>query len=420
MRLIRTVLCGLAILSLVVPATVRAETEIVYWDFFKPGDGSPRGNALAENLKRFQAKYPDIRVKVEVLRFAEVESKLIQGAAAGSTPDVARVYSYALPLHISAESIQPLDRFAEKMDKGDWLLPWNSTVFAGKKFALPAEHRFFTLLYRKDLLEKAGVKVPTTWDEMCQAAGKINSPQVMGYAFGVSQGSAAYYLLEWVENMIITAGGQLFDEKGRANVNNAAGRKFFQVIADLAGKCKASGQAVVQFTYNEIHEGLKTGTIAMAGLGTHRYQTIRAEGAGENLHWAPPPSFEKGKQAPVNVIGWNLVMGKYAKHPEAAWKFMEFMASPDTQVITARAGETPSRKSAYKDPWFQTSEAKVMREWSEYIIKNGRSGRYPTGWLEFGQILAQGAQAVVLKGVASGKAWDDVVERYNKSLEGKK
>jgi len=417
MRLLRTVLCSLAILSLGIPATVSAETDILYWDFFKPGDGSPRGDALAENIKRFNAKYPDIRVNVEVLRFAEVESKLIQGAAAGSTPDVARVYNYALPLHVSAGSIQPLDGFAEKMDKDDWLLPWSGNLLGGKKYALPAEHRFFTLLYRKDILDKAGAKVPTTWDEVCQVGGKTNSPQVMGFAFGLSQGASAYYLLEWVENMNLTAGGQLFDDKGRALVDNAAGRRFFRTIADLVGRCKASGQAVVQFTYNEIHEGLKTGTISMGGLGTHRYETIRAEGAGENLQWAPPPSYERGKPAPVTVIGWNLVMGKHAKHPDAAWKFMEFMASPETQLVTARAGETPSRKSAYKDDWFKTPKAKAMREWADYIVKNGRSGRYPTGWLDFGQILAQGAQAVVLTGAPPEKAWDEVVEKYNKSVK---
>lgn len=419
MRLLQAVLCAVGVLVFVVPTLVWGETEIVYWDFFKPGDGTPRGNALGENLKRFHAKYPDIRVNVEVLTFLGVDSRLIQGAAAGSTPDVARVYSFSMPLHVSAGSIQPLDRFAEKTDKTDWLLPWSGTVFEGKKFALPYEYRFSALLYRRDILSKAGVQVPATWGELCQAAGKINSPQVMGYAFGLSQADV-YYVLEWAEDMVIIAGGQLFDEKGRAIFDTAAGRRVFQTIADLVGKCNASGKAVVEFTYNEVHEGLKAGTIAMASLGTHRYDSIRAAGAGENLQWAPLPSFEKGKPAPVHVIGWSLVMGKHAKHPEAAWKFMEFMTSPETQVIIAQAGEMPTRKSTYNDVWFTTPRAKSMVEWSQYIAKNGHTGRYPTTLLGFGQIFAEGGQSVVLKGVAPEKALTDVVTKYNASLEGKK
>ena len=96
-----------------------AQTEIVYWDFIKPGDGSPRGNALARNLERFQAKYPDIKVKVEVQPPSQIDPGLIQGTAAGSTPDVVRIDIHYLPRHVAAGSIQPLDRFAAGVDKND-------------------------------------------------------------------------------------------------------------------------------------------------------------------------------------------------------------------------------------------------------------------------------------------------------------
>ncbi len=414
-RIVRMLVCGVVVLWLMTPSIASAATEIVFWNNFQV-DKSPRGQALARNVERFQAKHPDIRVRVEVAPFATVDANLIQGAAAGSTADVVKIYNIALPLHVSAGSIQPLDKYAEKTDKTDWLLPWSSTVFDGKKYALPYEYRFFALLYRKDILDKAGMRVPTTWDEVCQAAGKINSPQVMGYAFGLSQAQATSVLLEWADDMVLSAGGKWFDEKGRAIPNNLAAVKFFQTIADLVGKCRASGQAVVGFTYETIHQGLAAGTIAMAGLGTHRYVAIRAAGAKENLLWAPPPSYEKGKPAPVHVLGWTLVMGKHTKQPEAAWKFMEFMTSPEAQVLVAQGGEMPTRKSTYKDAWFKSPEAKFMAEWSEYIAQNGRPGHYPAGWLNFGQILAEETQAIVLKGVAPEQALANVVEKYNKSL----
>lgn len=67
MRLVKTLLLAGVFVGLMVPAVGLAATEIVYWDFIKPGDGTPRGNALAKNVERFHAKYPDIRVKVEVV-----------------------------------------------------------------------------------------------------------------------------------------------------------------------------------------------------------------------------------------------------------------------------------------------------------------------------------------------------------------
>jgi ABC-type glycerol-3-phosphate transport system substrate-binding protein len=409
--------CGLAILTLLTLAfstNAQAATEIVYWDLIKPGDGTPRGNALGKNIERFHAKYPDIRVKVETVPPTSIEPNLIQGAAAGSTPDVIRIFISNLPLHISAGSIQPLDKFAEKMDKTDWLLPWQSTLVTdGKKYALPYEYRFFGLLYRKDILQKAGVKVPTTWDEVCSAGGKINSPQVMGYGMGLSKANNAYYLLEWVEVMFAEAGGQIFGADGKIDPNNPAGLKFFHTIRDLAGKCGASGKAVVEFTYNHVDEGLKAGTIAMAGLGTYRLPGIRTGGAGENADWAPVPTYEKGKPAPAMVTGWTLTMGKHAKNPDAAWKFMEFMTSPETQVVIAQGGESPTRKSPYNDPWFKTPGGKLLAAWGDYMSKSGRTNQYPTTWFDFGQILAESTQSIVLQGITPEKAWASLAERYN-------
>ncbi|HZR02124.1 MAG TPA: sugar ABC transporter substrate-binding protein [Burkholderiales bacterium] len=417
MKLIRIAAWALALAC--APGFAAAATEIVFWNNFKV-DKSPRGQAMTDIVSKFEAKNPDIKVRVETVPFATVDANLIQGAAAGNTPDVIKIYNVALSLHVAAGSIQPLDQYLGKIDKTDWLLPWDSTVFDGKKYALPSEYRFFALMYRKDVLDKAGVQVPTTWDEMCKAAGTINSPQVMGYGFGLSQSQAASILLEWADDMALAAGGSWLDDKGRAIANNPAGLKFMTTVADLVGKCKASSQAVVGYTYEAVHQGLAGGTIAMAGMGTHRYEALRATAAKDNLRWAPPPSFEKGKAAPVHVLGWTFVMGKHTKHPEAAIKFMEYMTSPEVQVVIAKAGEMPTRKSTYNDPWFKTPEASAMRDWAQYIARNGKVGQYPSGWLNFGQILASESQGIVLKGVSPAQALANVVERYNKAqAEGK-
>ncbi len=416
MRIAWKTLWVLALIAVSVPSLALAATEITYWDFLKPGDGSPRGDILAKNLERFHAKYPDIRVKVETVAPPLILPNLVQAAAAGSTPDVVRIYNYQVSVHVGAETIQPLDRFTQTYNKTDWLVPWDSNLFGGKKYVLPFEYRFSALLYRKDILERAGVRVPTTYDEMCAAAGKINSPQVMGFAIGLSQSDQANTALEWMENTIAAADGRLFDDSGKAIFNDAAGLKVYQVLADLIGRCKASGPAMTEFTSNSIDDGLKAGTTAMASQQTARILKIRSEGAGNNLQWAPPPSLEKGKPAPIHLLGFNLGMGKYSKAPDAAWKFMEFMTTPETQVLMAKGGELPSRKSTYQDPWFKQPDSRFMLELSDYMSKNGRVGRYPKGWLRFGQILAEETQSIVLKGVAPATAVANTVEKYNRGL----
>jgi ABC-type glycerol-3-phosphate transport system substrate-binding protein len=86
-------------------------------------------------------------------------------------------------------------------------------------------------------------------------------------------------------------------------------------------------------------------------------------------------------------------------------------------LIVAQAGEMPTRKSTYSDTWFRRPESKFMVEWSEYVSRNGRTGRYPAGWFDFGQILAEATQSIVLRGVAPDKALADVLERYNRTVK---
>src|ERR1700735_4048622 len=97
---------ALPILALGLPiAKASAQTTITHWDFIKPGDGSPRGNAWQQILQRFKTKNPDINVEVQVMPSGTIDPSLIQGAATGMTPDTVRVTNYALVQHAKAGSI---------------------------------------------------------------------------------------------------------------------------------------------------------------------------------------------------------------------------------------------------------------------------------------------------------------------------
>jgi ABC-type glycerol-3-phosphate transport system substrate-binding protein len=113
------------------------------------------------------------------------------------------------------------------------------------------------------------------------------------------------------------------------------------------------------------------------------------------------------------VLNWNLCMGKYSKNKEAAWRFIECMTSREAQVNLAKGGETPSRKSTYKDPWFSTPEAKLIKEWAEFMAKYGRARLFPPTWLDLSQVLAEECQTMFLKGTAPREAMNNVVSRFN-------
>jgi ABC-type glycerol-3-phosphate transport system substrate-binding protein len=392
-----------------------AETTITYWDFVKPGDG-PRGIGLKAVIDGFEAENPDIKVNVEIVAPSMIDPNLIQGAAAGVTPDVIKVHQYKLAMDVDAGALLPLDELAAKMDKTDWLLPWDSTKIGDKKYDIPYVYRFNTLQYRKDLLDAAGVGIPTTWDEMCESASKINSGKVLGFSMGLLRAGGAFSVSEWFENDMLAAGAPIFDEKGRAAFNTEAGLKPFETVKRLMD-CGASSKAIVDQAYNELTDGMASGTIAMVSLGTHRYETIRSRGAGDNLGWSHPMSYKKGEIPPIALVGYSLAVGVHSKNPEAAFKFIEYMTRPASQEIMAKAGELPTRKSAYDLPYFSTPEAATAVAWSKFIAEHGVVKSYPVEWSDFALLLSDAMQSIVLQGVAPAEARDKLIEQYNTLID---
>jgi ABC-type glycerol-3-phosphate transport system substrate-binding protein len=342
-----------------------------------------------------------------------LDPNLIQSAAAGVSPDVTTVHQYKLAMDVEAGAFMSLDELSKSADKEDWILPWDSTVLDGHKYAMPWVYRFNSMLYRADLLKAANLAVPTTWDEMCTVAGKLTSNQVVGYVAGLSRTDAAYAVVEWFENAMLAAKAKIFDKDGRAIFNTDAGLKPFQTMKQLVD-CNATNKTAAQHDYNTMTDGISAGTIAMVSLGTHRYETIRSRGVGDNLGWSPPMSYNKGEVGQAALVGYSLAIGKYSKHPQAAWKFIEFMTSPEAQEIIAKAGELPTRKSAYKLPFFSTPKAAAMMTWSKYMGEHGVVQSYPAQWSDFALLLADAMQDIVLKGASPKDARDRLIVEYNK------
>src|SRR5690349_14346458 len=152
------VTAGTVLLGAIAPVAARSSpaVTITYLDFVQPNDGSPRGNALAKNLKAFANAYPDIHVEVQVSPSTQIPQQLLKSAAAGKSPDVAKVHIPDVSAQVSAGTIEALDPYVSGWDKSDWLINWNSTMIGGKKWAIPWDYRPTVLLYRKKILADHG------------------------------------------------------------------------------------------------------------------------------------------------------------------------------------------------------------------------------------------------------------------------
>jgi multiple sugar transport system substrate-binding protein len=407
------------------PSSVMADkTEIRYMTFIDPNKEGPRQEALRQRIAIFEKRYPEYKIVVDVVPWAEIDKTLISAVASGKAPDVIRISSLVLGQHIPAGTIMPLDRFVKDWSpeqKKGFIAPWDFTVYDGHKMSMFLENRTVVLYYRQDYLEKAGFEgPPQTLDELVNRAAGIQKalPNVAGMAIGLSAKRRAATLMEAIPPLVWSAGGEIVDDSGKAAYTGPSAVKAFNFIRDMVTKYEVMPKSVISYTYDDMHSGLQSGTIGMGTLGTHRYIAIRSGMKAEEqkyLKTAPVPGF--GKTAPALIFGWTLAISSICEKPEAAWKWIDFMTSPEAQLINAKVGgEMPSRMATFDDPWFQTDEASHMLIWRDYINEYGKVFKYPTDYTQMAEGWAQAIQKMILQNAEAKEVLQEAAERYNSSI----
>lgn len=400
-------------------ALAQSPVELTYSTFLDPSnDSDPRVAAQAKMIATFEKENPGITVKILV---DPVAANLARGLKSGSgEPDVGRVTSYSLPELVLTGNIAPLDDLIARdgIDMNDWLLPLEEAKFNGKFYGLPQDYRIPLLMYRKSLLDAAGVTPPKTWEEVCAAGGKLTSANVIGYAvpLGTSGGlGGAQALGEYVLSTILAPDGKYFSEDGR---DIAFSKETFvraaQTFKDLYGKCGATPQTSVQFGYNETHDGLRAATVAMSTFGLARFRAIKAQGAGDDLQWAPAPAY--GDNDKQTVFGFRVLLNANSKHPEEAWKLIKFLTSKEGQAIQAEGGEVVARASTYEVDYFKKPEAANQIAWAELVKSDGQSVVYSVILTKFHEIVGEALQRLILRDGDPVAAYDEVAQKYQREI----
>ena len=103
-------------------------------------------------------------------------------------------YSPDLPVQIDAHTVMPLSGFIERWPeakRADILRLRQAEDAKGVIYGLPWQVRTSGLVYRADLLEKAGREPPRTLAEWSDAAATAQGGDVVGMAIGFNPGGAS-------------------------------------------------------------------------------------------------------------------------------------------------------------------------------------------------------------------------------------
>jgi trehalose/maltose transport system substrate-binding protein len=230
----------------------------------------------------------------------------------------------------------------------------NNTV-GGQLVAMPWFTDAGLLYYRRDLIEKHGQKVPTTWEELAATAKVIQdaeraggNAQFHGFVFQAkAYEGLTCNALEWIDSF---GGGSVVDGNGEITINNPQAAQALDTAASFIGTITPEG--VLNYAEEESRGVWQTGNAAFMrnwpyayGLGNSDDSPIKGK-----FGVAPLPKGGANGKNTGTLGGWQLAVSKYSKNPEIAADLVMFLTSQEIQKERAIAGSyLPTIPALYQD-----------------------------------------------------------------------
>ncbi|HEX6248417.1 MAG TPA: extracellular solute-binding protein [Nocardioidaceae bacterium] len=391
------------------PAPDEVSGSLTWWD---TSDDTNEGPAFQELIDRFQEEYPDVDVTRQYVPFDQAQNKFKTAAESGKgAPDILRAEVAWVPEFASLGYLYALDGTAALDDADDYFeTPLSSNVFDGKTYGVPQVTDSLALLYNKEIFDEAGVDVPTTWDEVAEAAKTIKDETG---ADGIFLNPGGYFLLPFMYG----EGGDLVDtEAQEIVVNSEANVTGVQAAADLV-ESGAAPKPPAADAYAAMMTSFTEGDVAMIINGPWEVNNIRnAEGFGgvENLGIAPVPGGSETAGAPVGGHNYVVWSGMDEAKADAAIAFIDFMNSAESQAFLAgELGLLPTRQSAYDADEVQDNE--VVSAFKDVVDAAVARPWIPEGGQFFGA-LDEMAVEVLVQGQDPKTALDKAAKTYKSEV----
>lgn len=319
---------------------------------------------MKELSSDFTDKNPSIELKWVTLEENILRQRVTTDVATrGGQYDVMTIGTYEVPIWGKQGWLTELDKLGSNYDIKD-LLPAISSglTFDNKLFAAPFYGESSMVMYRTDLIEKAGLKMPKspTWDFIRKAAKAMTDKEEGIYGICL-RGKAG-----WGENIaLITAmsnsfGARWYDENWKPQFDTQEWHDTLQYYVDIMEESGPPGSSANGFNENlALFQTGKCGiwidaTVAGAFV-TNKEDSLVADKVG----FALAPHNNLGKRGNW-LWAWTLAVPASSKKSDAAMKFISWATSKEyTELVADKKGwvNVPpgTRASLYKNPEYMAA-----------------------------------------------------------------
>ncbi|UUZ97524.1 sugar ABC transporter substrate-binding protein [Paenibacillus sp. P25] len=358
-------------------------------------------------------------MKVEVQSFFEdqlTQKLTVQFTTGSATPDV---FMYRPlqegKLFFKNGWVQPLDDYVNKdasYDFADFSKSAVGSTTVDKKLAgIPIITEQEILYYRKDLLQKAGIAVPKTMDELVAAVKKLHDPKNEIYGF-VARGQRSP-LVTQVSSFLYSEGAD-FMKDDKATVNTPEAIKAFSTYADLLKNYGPPG--VLNMSWPQAIGIFAQGKVAFYTDANSIYQNATDPSKStiaDKVGFAVFPGGAGGSK-PYNITSWGLAMNAKSANKDAAWEFIKWATSKEIVLQTQQKGNPGARLSVWDKPegttGFPADLVPVIKESSKGGVDHDRPTVISVGEAR------DAVGAIVLKAM-TGEDIKGAADQANKELQ---
>jgi sorbitol/mannitol transport system substrate-binding protein len=313
-----------------------------------------------------------ISVNFTVLPENDVRDKISQefSSQAGQY-DVATLSNFEIPIYARSEWVAPLDDYVaedSEFDQGDVLGPLTESLSGddGKLYGEPFYGESSFLMYRKDILDGAGIQMPDnpTWQEVADIAAQVDGaePGMAGICLRGQPGWGQVFAP--LTTVVNTFGGTWFTEDWDPGVDSEEFRAAVQFYVDLVREHGEVGAPQAGFT--ECLNNMIQSNAAMWYDATSAAGSLEAEGSPVRgkIGYVAAPVVETDSSGWLYAWSWSIQQASQKK--DAAWEFISWASSREYEELVGEElgwSRVPAgkRASTYSNPAY-LAEASAFAE----------------------------------------------------------
>ncbi|MFE2280584.1 ABC transporter substrate-binding protein [Streptomyces sp. NPDC059454] len=286
-----------------------------------------------------------VTVEQQSVPASQVMTKALRMASSKSLPDIVQFDASEMPTFADAGGLVDLRTLGLATDDiPEGIVDFGS--YEGTYYGAARSVNTLALFYNKDILDEAGVKVPTTWDELRQAAKRLTEGNRYGLA--LSAGGAEDGVFQFTPFMWSNGG----DETDLDSPQVVGALDYWKALLQDGSLSKST----VNWTQADVNDQFMAGNAAMMINGPWQVETLNTK---KSLHWeiAQIPVPEAGADSVGPLGGAVLTVPRTgdAERERTAGRIVACLASEKEQLTYAR------------NSWMVPANEKAAAKWREQV-----------------------------------------------------